>query len=78
MELALQLASDDKLRREETLRGLKDYKSTSLLTQPKRGDDLVALLPANKKGIFILGDEIMKLDTENSAKEEEVTTTKNG
>ena len=64
MDLAIQLATNDKFIREETIRDIKDYNFKSLLTQSKRGEKLIATLSANKKSIYyILGDEIMELGT---------------
>ena len=37
MELAEQLASNDKIIREETIQDLIDYKTRSIITQSKRG-----------------------------------------
>ena len=53
MDLAKQLATNDKFSKEETLRDIKDYKSQSLLTQSKRKEELVAMLSANQEGFFI-------------------------
>ena len=67
MDLAIQLATNDEIIREETIRDLKDYNSKSLLTQSKRGENLVAMLSANKKKIqYLLGDEIIELGTRNN------------
>ena len=46
MDVAIQLASNEKIIREATIRDLKECESQSLLTQAKRGEELVATLPA--------------------------------
>ena len=43
MELTLKVAAIDKNIRKETNQSLKEYKSQSLLTQAKRGDEMVAM-----------------------------------
>ena len=42
MELAIQLASNEKTTRKETQRNLKDCNTQSLLAQSKRGEKLIA------------------------------------
>ena len=49
MSLTIQLASNDKTIEEETKQHLKDYKSQSLLTQTRGGEEVVAMLPATEK-----------------------------
>ena len=44
MDLAIELASNDKKRREETKQGMKFFYSQPLLTQAKRAEDFVAII----------------------------------
>ena len=46
MDIAIQLASNDKIVRAETIQDIKDHKSLSLLTKAKGGEDMVAMIPA--------------------------------
>ena len=49
MKLAMQLSSNDKTVRNDTIQDLKDFNQQSLATQAKKGEQLVSLMPANKK-----------------------------
>ena len=65
MDLAIQLISTDELVRNDTLQDLKDFNQQSLSTQPKKGEQLTAMMPAIKKAFSVLGDDIIELSTEN-------------
>ena len=67
MELAIQISSSDKSVRNDTIEDLKEFNSQSLQTQAKKGEQLVAMMPAIKKSFNLLGDEIVDLSTENDA-----------
>ena len=67
MELAIQISSSDKSVRNDTIEDLKEFNSQSLHTQAKKGEQLVALMPAIKKAFNLLGDDIVDLNTENDA-----------
>ena len=64
MELALQNISNDKTVRNNTVQNLN---SQSLATQAKKGGQLVSMMRAIKKAIDLLGDDIVKLCTENES-----------
>ena len=49
MELALQIISNDKTVRNDTIQDLKDFNQQSLTTQAKRGEQIVSMMPALKK-----------------------------
>ena len=49
MELAMQISSNDKSVRNDTIEDLKDFNSQSLSTRAKKGEQLVAMMPAIKK-----------------------------
>ena len=63
MDLALHLASNDKIIARETTQNFKSFKCQSLLTQAERAEELVPCLPAIEKGYSRLGDEIMELNS---------------
>ena len=65
MELAMQLISNDKTVRNDTIQDLKEFNQQSLSTQAKKGEQLTAMMPAIKKAFNVLGDDIIELSTEN-------------
>ena len=65
MELAMQLVSNDKIVRNNTVSDLKEFHNQSLTTQAKKGEQLVSMMPAIKKAFDLLGDDIVDLSTEN-------------
>ena len=67
MELAMQIISNDKTVRSDTIKDLKEYNSQSLTTLAKRVEQLVSMMPAIKKAFDLLGDDIVDLSTENDA-----------
>ena len=67
MELALQIISNDKTVRNDTVQDLKEFSSQFLAIQAKKGEQLVSMMPAIKKAFNLLGDYIVELSTENDA-----------
>ena len=67
MELVMQLSSNDKTVRNDTIQDLKEFNQQSLTTQAKKGEQLVSMMPAIKKAFNLLGDDIVELSTENDA-----------
>ena len=65
MELAMQIISNDKTVRKDTIHDLKDFNSQSLTTQAKKGEQLVSMMPAIKKAFNLMGDDIVELSVEN-------------
>ena len=61
----MQLSSNDKTVRNDTIQDLKDYNQQSLTTQAKKGEQLVSMMPAIKKAFNFLGDDIVDLSAEN-------------
>ena len=49
MELAMQIISNDKTVRNNTIQDLKEFNQQSLTTQAKKGEQLVSMMPASKK-----------------------------
>ena len=49
MELALQIISNDKSVRSDTVEDLKQFNSQSLSTQANKGEQLVSSIPAIQK-----------------------------
>ena len=46
MELAMHIISNDKTVRSQTVQDFKDFNSKSLVTQEKKGAQVVSMLPA--------------------------------
>ena len=67
MELAMQMFSNDKALRKDTIKDLKVFNSQSLSTQARKGEQLVSMMPAIKKVLNLMGDDIVELSTENDA-----------
>ena len=63
----MQLSSNDKTVRNDTIQDLKEFNQQSLTTQAKKGEQLVSMMPAIKKAFKLLGDDIVELSTENDA-----------
>ena len=63
----MQIISNDKTVRNDTIQDLKDFNQQSLTTQAKKGEQLVSMMPAIKKAFHLLGDDIVDLSTENDA-----------
>ena len=57
----MQIISNVKTVRSETVQDLKDFNSKSLSTRVKKGEQLVFLMLANKKSFKFLGDDIVEL-----------------
>ena len=49
------------------MQGLKVFKSQSLATQAKKGEQLVSLKPAIKEAFNLMGDDIVELSVENES-----------
>ena len=63
----MQLSSNDKIVRNDTIQDLKEFNSPSLTPQAKKGEQLVSMMPAIKKAFNLMGDDIVELSTENDA-----------
>ena len=63
----MQIISNDKTVRNDTIQDLKEFNQHSLTTQAKKGEQLVSMMPAIKKAFNLLGDDIIDLSTENDA-----------
>ena len=63
----MQIISKDQTVRSDRVQDLKDFNSQSLATQAKKGEQLVSLMPAIKKALDLMGNDIVDLSTENDA-----------
>ena len=61
----MQIISNDKTVRIDTIQDLKDFSQQSLTTQAKKGEQLVSMMPAIKKAFKLMGDDIVELSVEN-------------
>ena len=72
MELAMQIISNATTVRNDTVQDLKDFNQQSLTTQPKKGEQLLSMMPAIKKAFNLLGDDIVELSVENESLKEQI------
>ena len=63
----MQIISNDKKVRSNTVNDLKEFNNQSLIIQAKKGEQLVSIMPAIKKAFDLMGDGIIDLSTENEA-----------
>ena len=63
----MELSSNDKIVRNDTIQDLKEFNSQSLATQAKKGEQLVSMMPAIEKAFNLMGDDVIELSTENDA-----------
>ena len=67
MELALQIISNDKTLRNDTIQDLKDFNQQFLTTQAEKGEELVSMMPAFEKVFKLLGDDVVELSAKNES-----------
>ena len=67
MELAMQIVSNDKTVRNDTIQDLKEFNQQSLTTQAKKGEQIVSMMPAIKKAFNLLGGDIVELSVVNES-----------
>ena len=63
----MQLISNDKTVRSNTVQDTKEFNNQSLATQAKKGEQLVSMMPATKKAFDLMGDDMVDLSTEKDA-----------
>ena len=63
----MQIISNDKTVRNDTIQDLEEFNSQTLTTQAKKGEQLVTMMPAIKEAFNLLGYDIIELSTENDA-----------
>ena len=63
----MQIISNDKTVRSDTVQDLKDFNNQSLATQAKKGGKLISSMPAIKKAFNFLCEDIVDISTENDA-----------
>ena len=72
MELSMQIISNDKTVKNDTIQDLKEYNSQSLSTLAKTVEHLVSMMPAVKKAFNLMGDDIVELSVENESLKNQV------
>ena len=63
----MQIISNDKKVRSDTIQDLNEFKLQSLSTRAKKGEQLVSMMPAIKKAFNLMGDDIVELSVENES-----------
>ena len=61
----MQIISNGKFVRSNTVQDLKDFNSQFLATQAKKGEQVVSMMFAIKKAFDLMGDDIIDLFREN-------------
>ena len=61
----MQISSNDRTVRSDTIQDLNDFNQQSLTIQAKKGEQLVSMMPAIRKAFDLLRDDIVELSTEN-------------
>ena len=61
----MQIISNSKTVRNDTIQDIKEFNSQSLSTRAKKGEQLVSVMPAIKKAFDLMGDDIIDITTEN-------------
>ena len=61
----MQILCHDKTVRSDTIQSSIGFNSQSLTTQAKKGEQLVSMMPAIKKALDLMGDDIVESSTEN-------------
>ena len=68
----MQIVSNNKTVRNDTIQDIKDFNSQSLTTQAKKREQLVSMMPAIKKAFNLLGDDIVEIIVENEYLENQI------
>ena len=63
----MQIVFNNKTVRSNTIQDLKVFNTQSPAAQAKKGEHLVAMMPAIKKAFDLMGDDIVDLSTENGS-----------
>ena len=63
----MQIISNVITVKSNTVQDLTDFILQSLATQPKKGEQLVSMMPNFKKAFDLLGDDIVNLSTKNES-----------
>ena len=73
MEPPMQIISNDKTVRSDTIQDLKEFNQQSSTTQAKKGEQLVSMMPAIKKAFNLKGDDIVDLSVENESLKNQIS-----
>ena len=63
----MQIISNDKTVRSDTIQVIKEFNQQSSTTQAKKGEQLVSMKPAIKKAFEMMWDDMVELSIENDA-----------
>ena len=69
----MQIISNDKTVRNDTIQDLKEFNQQSSTTQAKKGEQLASMMPAIKKAFNLMGDDIVELSVENESLENQIS-----
>ena len=63
----MEINSNDKTVRNDTVQYLKEFNQQSVTTQAKKGEQIVSMMPAIRKAFNLMGEDIVELFAENDA-----------
>ena len=63
----MQIVSNDKTLRFKTVQDIKDFKSQSLATPAKNGEQSVSMMPVIMKAFGLMVDDILRISTEKDS-----------
>ena len=61
----MQIISDEKTVRTNTVHDLRDFNSQTLAEQAKKGEQLISMKLASEKALGLMGDDIIKISRQN-------------
>ena len=63
----MQIISNDKTVKNDTIQDLKEFNQQSLKTQAKNGEQLVSMMPVIKKAFILMGDNLVEFSVDNES-----------
>ena len=68
----MQIISNDKTVKNDTIQDLREFKSQSLSTRAGKREQLASIIPAIKKTFDLMRDDIVELSTENETLKKQI------
>ena len=72
----MQIVSNDKAIRKNTVQVLKDFNSQMPATQARKREQIVSMTPAFKKAFDLMADDTVELSTDNESLKQKALTMK--
>ena len=68
----MQIISNDKIVRSDSVQDVKEFNAQTLSTQVKKGEQLVSVMPADSKAFDLMGDDIVELHRKNETLKKQI------